>query len=102
MVKVYLDDVRIPPPEWILTTSVQQTIDLLKTNTVDILSLDHDLGPVDENGYDVLLWIEKEVFLNGFNPPEILVHSANPPAVIRMNSAINSIYTIFGKNNEKN
>jgi hypothetical protein len=27
----------------------------------------------------VLLWIEEAVALHGFRPPEILVHSKNPP-----------------------
>lgn len=33
----------------------------------------HDRG----TGYDVVLWIEEQVALNGFVPPAMKVHSAN-------------------------
>ena len=36
----------------------------------------HDRG----TGYDVVLWIEEQVALNGFVPPAIKVHSANVAA----------------------
>jgi Cyclic-phosphate processing Receiver domain len=65
-------------------TRVTDTIELLKTGKVEELSLDHDLGTVDEagresTGYDVLLWIEEQVALHGLVPPVLHVHSANPP-----------------------
>ena len=53
------------------------------------ISLDHDLG--DDNrgtGYDVVLWIEKEVMTNHFIPPYIRVHSANVSARRKMELGI--------------
>lgn len=54
--------------------------------------MDHDLGN-DENGtgYDVTLWIEEEVIVNGFTPPKIKVHSANSSARIKMELGIENI-----------
>ena len=92
--KVFLDDERITPDGWVRTYTPQETIALLETCLVEELSLDHDLGD-DEGigtGYDVVLWIEEQVFLNNFMaPPKISVHSANSSAKIKMLAGIESI-----------
>jgi len=91
--KVYLDDARDAPEGWVRTYSVAETIELLQTGQVTVLSLDHDLGIESEvgSGYDVLDWIERQVVANGFQPPKMVVHSANPPARQRMEQAIRAI-----------
>ena len=94
--KVYLDDERIPYAGWILVKTPAECIALLSTGQVEAVSLDHDLGD-DEGigtGYDVLLWMEEQVVTNGFNPPEIRVHSANVSARVKMEQAVNSIYAL--------
>lgn len=96
--KVFLDDMRTPPNGWILTDSVASTIDALKTDRVSHLSLDHDLGEVQETGYDVLVWIEREVVCNQFVPPIITIHSSNPSGRERMALAIESIYKWHKRN----
>jgi len=92
--KIYLDDERTPPNGWKLVKTPKEVIKLLKTGKVTELSLDHDLGD-DKNigtGYDVLLWLEKEVHMNNFKPPKVLkVHSANVSARTKMEQAIKSI-----------
>ena len=81
--KVWLDDLRPAPAGWTWVTNVTQVIKLLESGEVEELSLDHDLGSVDENGrestgYDVLVWIEERVVMEEFRPPKLSVHSANP------------------------
>lgn len=95
-VKLYLDDVRPPPPGWTLVRWPDEAITLLATGQVDELSLDHDLGDdARGTGYDVLLWIEDRVALHGFRPPRVMrVHSSNSSARIKMNLAIETIYRI--------
>jgi len=89
--KVYLDDLRESPIGWTLTRTVCETLDLLKTGKVTELSLDHDLG-YEKTGYDVLLWIEEEVYFNKmFKAPKIKIHSANESARRKMELAIQSI-----------
>jgi len=44
IMKLFLDDVRHAPKGWIRTHNVESTINLLKSNRVTKLSLDHDLG----------------------------------------------------------
>ena len=89
-----MDDQRKPGGDWVVTQTVAQTIELLKTGEVSELSLDHDLGEDDTigTGYDVLLWLEEQVVTNGFKPPAIMrVHSANSAATPRMEQAIEQI-----------
>lgn len=91
--KIYLDDERTPPNGWKLVKTPKEVIKLLKRGKVTELSLDHDLGD-DKNigtGYDVLLWIEKQVYTKNFKPPKIKVHSANISARNKMELAIKSI-----------
>ena len=90
--KVFLDDERTPPPGWTRVYWPDEVIGLLKTGQVTELSLDHDLGDDQRGtGYSVVLWIEEEVALNGFNPPRIKVHSANSSARAKMEAGIESI-----------
>lgn len=96
--KVFLDDTRQPfEPGWILVKTPGEAIELLKTGTVEALSLDHDLGifhedGTEETGYDVLLWIEEQVVVNGFVPPAVMKpHSSNSSAHDKMLRAIDAI-----------
>jgi len=98
---VFLDDERQTPENFVRTYNVQQTIDLLKTKRVQILSLDHDLGFEDdeETGYDVLLWIEREVVMHDFKPPKLIqIHSANSGARKKMNQAVEQIMKLSKQN----
>lgn len=78
--KVFVDDIREPSnPSWIIARSAVAAIQLLKTNMVDVISLDHDLGESSvATGYDVAKWIEAAFMTTGFEPPRILVHTQNP------------------------
>jgi hypothetical protein len=102
--KVYLDDRREAPAGWTLVRSPRELIDLLEAGEVDEVSLDHDLGLVDEEGrevagYDVLLYIEQALVEGSasFCIPEIQIHSANVSAYKRMELARASIYRLAGK-----
>jgi len=101
--KVWLDDVRpVPDNSWIRTETAQQTIELLRTEQVEIVSLDHDLGLLEETGYDVIKWIERMVrSTTDYEPPEIRVHTDNPPARERMNAAIISILKFIRDDREE-
>lgn len=90
--KVYLDDERNTPPGWVRCYWPHELINYLKGGKVNELSLDHDLGDDEKGtGYDVLLWIEEQVFLNDFIPPKMMVHSANASARVKMQAAIKKI-----------
>ena len=96
--KVFLDDIRLAPEGWVRVFWPEEAIAHLETGQVTHLSLDHDLGDdARGTGYDVLLWIEQAVAVDGFNPPEIIIHSANPAARIRMVAAITSIRSLVNR-----
>ena len=90
--KIYLDDVRKEPSGWHRCYWPNQVIELLSDTEVTDISLDHDLG--DDSigtGYDVLVWIEEQVYVNNYSPPKISIHTANTAAKARMISAVDSI-----------
>lgn len=95
--KVWLDDVRPAPRGWRRTRTPQEVIALLATGKVTEISLDHDLGIVEEGrestGYDVLVWLERTVAENpeALPLPAISIHSANAAVYKRMEHAIASI-----------
>jgi len=93
IINIYLDDTRPTPNNFIGCKTASECINLLKNNECNILSLDHDLGEIDETGYDVLLWLEEKVLLDNFYPPkEIRIHSDNCAAWKKMQQAITFIY----------
>ena len=82
MIKLFLDDTRPAPEDWVRVYTAQQAIDYLKTGEVQQLSLDHDLGPEDiaGTGYQVLEWIEREVHLHAFKRQ----HTDGEPGVVHI------------------
>ncbi len=98
MLKVYLDDERQTPDGWDRVYWPEEMIELLKTGNIEEISLDHDLGD-DEHGtgYDVILWIEEQVFVNNFIPPKMKVHSANSSAREKMELGIRNIEKMIKK-----
>ncbi len=94
--KIYLDDERPTPDGWQHCRWPEEVIELLTAGGVTHLSLDHDLGDdTHGTGYDVVLWIEEQVATTDFDPPEIIVHSANVSARAKMEAGIRSIATIL-------
>ena len=94
MIKLFLDDVRLPSDiynsdGWIVVRTAQECVDYLRNNKVNMLSLDHDLGSDEAGtGADVVDWMD-EASLNGWELPDsIMVHSANPYAAKFMRIAI--------------
>lgn len=98
--KVFLDDERQTPEGWKRVYWPEEAIELLKTNKVTEISLDHDLGDDERGtGYDVIRWIEMAVDMDDFKPPVIKVHSANTSARQKMELGIKSIERL-SRNNE--
>ncbi len=97
--KVYLDDERKAPNGWKLVKTPKEAIKLLKSGKVSEISLDHDLGDDDKigTGYDVLLYIEQQVYLHDYIPPKIKIHTANVSARIKMEAALHNIKKILDR-----
>jgi hypothetical protein len=93
--KIYLDDVRPAPIGYELAKNYNEIIKFLSSHyndgIIEEISLDHDLGEEDLTGYDVLIWIEEQVFNNNYKPPKIKLHSANPVGMYRMSQVVDSI-----------
>lgn len=90
--KVFLDDERTTPAGWVRAYWPDEVIALLQAGGVTEVSLDHDLGDDERGtGYDVLLWLEEQVFTAGMRAPKLSVHSANSSARLKMEAAIQSV-----------
>lgn len=96
--KLFVDDkLEIPymyddPDDWIIVETYDEAIAQLETGKVRVLSLDHDLGMMSLDGYQIALWIEQKVAREVFTPPEtLLCHSANPAGKRNIELAFHSI-----------
>lgn len=91
---IFLDDIRNAPIDFVRTYTVEETINLLKENRVNILSLDNDLGLNELEGRKVMDWIEEQFYTNSnFQLPQrIIVHSANASARVYMEKIIKKLY----------
>ncbi|WP_379126902.1 cyclic-phosphate processing receiver domain-containing protein [Paenibacillus sp. sgz500958] len=73
MINVYMDDFRRVPPGFTLARTTDECLMLLRECEVGILSLDHDMGPVDVTGSEVA----KIMVLEGLFPREIFLHTSS-------------------------
>jgi hypothetical protein len=79
--RLWLDDLRPAPEGWTWVKSAAEAIRLLDAETVDEISLDHDLGDTgrpEMTGYDVALHLAQRA-VEGKPVPRIVgIHTANP------------------------
>jgi hypothetical protein len=88
VVKLFLDDWREPPPDYILVRSVNELKKLVKRfgPQIEVLDLDNHLGPYQSlggTGLDFIKWLEEAVYLGEveLNPDvKIVSHSSDPLA----------------------
>lgn len=93
--KIYMDDERVTPEGWMRTYTVEETITQLETRQVTHLSLDNDLGEGLLEGWNVIDWLEEQVYNDPTFPlPEVTIHSANASRVEYMQRALRSIKNI--------
>ena len=90
MKKIWLDDVRPAPKEWVWIRTAEDCLLYLELWWDDIseISLDHDLGENIKTGYDVAKFIEEQVIVNGKRLPIVRIHSANPVGRKNMEAAL--------------
>lgn len=97
MIKVFLDDMRIPSDvygdnadtEWTLVFNVEEVKELLKKGNVSHLSLDNDLGLDEPEGHTIVKWM---IDNNIWPTEEIYVHSMNVVRATQMRADINRYY----------
>lgn len=92
--RVFLDDVRIPPPDVfdVIVRDADSCIEILRNCDVTYISLDHDLGANKKTGYDVACYIEEINRLEGkFKELGWYVHSSSPVGAARMKMALRNV-----------
>lgn len=92
MTNLWIDNERTPPEGWVWVKTALDAIKALRVCQFETISFDHDLGDDGGTGYEVLLYLEAEVFRDSkYRCPKMLIHSANPVGRQRMQQAIESI-----------
>lgn len=99
MVTLYwLDDERPAPEGWVWIHEAESALQLLEAHAAEgtsgntVWSLDHDLGEGRGTGYDVASWVEERAHTDAtYDPPRLLLHTANPVGRDRMRQTIESI-----------
>lgn len=105
--KVWLDDERDPDnikiqelfgaePGMIWCKTADAAINRLKSNSVEWISLDHDLGTTS-TGYDVAKWIEERAHSGELFPLVWTVHSANVIGARAMRQALENADRFWGR-----
>lgn len=101
--KLYLDDVRNAPPGWIRCLTASEVIEWLKlselsSNDTEIthVSLDHDLGMIEETGYEVIKFFQQRLVDDNWGSyiPIITCHSDNPVGRKDVELGIRSIHRL--------
>jgi len=76
--KIYLDDLRIPPKGFVVVRNYNEFVEIIKgLKEIDCISFDHDLGE-EKTGYDCMCIIEEKAFNKELKVNQILVHTTNP------------------------
>lgn len=104
-IRLWHDDIRPAPEGWVWARTNQAAQEILKTNNVIEISMDHDLGldhfseeEIDTNpellfgmgqseqtGYHLVVWMIDNCFV----PPRITIHSWNPAGAKEMAARFN-------------
>jgi hypothetical protein len=94
--KIWLDDCR-PMPDYFDTyvKTAEEAIELLKTNKVTEISLDHDLG-TEQSGYTVAKFIEESAFAGSLSPIKVYIHTQNPVGRRNIVTAIQNAERYWG------
>jgi hypothetical protein len=101
MMKVWLDDIRIPPDGWIWAKNADEFSVLLFTRYISEISFDHDIASFTDTGdevtgYTCLCWVEKMIMNDpNFPIPKMYVHSANPVGRQKMQKVIDKIERVI-------
>lgn len=80
MIHVYLDDFRKCPHGFVLAKTAEECKLLIDGETIDILSLDYDLGWGQPTGYEVV----RHLIENGKFPRRIYLHTSSAPGKQQM------------------
>lgn len=85
--KLYVDDLRMPPAGFVLARSVNAAKEIIldaenKGETIDLIDLDHDMGDFASDGGDAICLLDWLVERDTLYP--ISVHTMNPVGAANM------------------
>lgn len=122
MIKIYLDDIRIPVGNWIVVHNYIEFVDKIKElgiENIEEVSMDHDLADEhyrpsmydpdkhysnyytdgtfkEKTGFDCAKYLVNLCMDNNISMPQVYVHSSNPVGCENIMSMINQYYKHTG------
>ncbi len=82
--KLWIDDERPKPKDFdLVARNYQEALEIIANNEITYISFDHDLGE-EKTGYDIVCWLEEEIYYGRLKKFEWNVHSANPSGAKKM------------------
>jgi hypothetical protein len=99
-VYLWLDDIREPPNSQVMwAKTAKEAQDILDTNTVVSMSLDHDLGDKKNGtGLDVAKYVESLAYYGKIKPIKWFLHTDNPADKEHMRIALTNANTYWLQN----
>lgn len=80
MIHVYLDDYRTCPKGFVLASNAEECKQLIDLESIDILSLDYDLGWNQPTGYEVV----RHIVESGLYPKRVYLHTSSAAGRMQM------------------
>ncbi len=99
--KLYLDDVRSIPKDWVGARTYIEAINIIAERGIPtVISFDHDLGENQPTGMDFAKWFTEFVLFseNKIELPSnftFYVHSSNPPGKANIEGLMNQFLTFY-------
>lgn len=90
IVKLYVDDIRTPPPGWALARTVNEAIAVLDAGGVDEISLDYFIGD-GEDGTFLPVAHHIAAMALSHKPKKIHFHTASSAGAARLASALKGV-----------
>jgi hypothetical protein len=87
--KIWLDDIRLPPTGWFWCKTANEALECIKNGGVVEISFDHDLGD-SIDAIEVAKFIEEGAYFGSIAPISWKVHSANPVGKKNISLAMSS------------
>ena len=99
-IHLWVDDERPAPQGWVWAKTALEAITVLKSFHVSEISMDHDLGDVQQDGSQVTCYILEQAYMGNIPKMEWHIHSQNPVGAQKMQWDLEKADSFWEKNGQ--